>query len=303
MSVIRALGALGTAARGVRRVGLGRALSLGLDATDRALLRGGLLPLETQVDGIELRGYLRHRGFLDYVARGMPEESFYRSLLVGAVDRRTTFVDAGAHIGVYTVLASRRARRVIAFEPNPYNLAALRRNVDAASCANVEIRAQAIADRTGRGTFRAFRSTLSGSLLPREVDQYREIETETIALDDVLSQADLDRLVVKIDVEGAEPLALLGMHRALREARALFLFIEVNPEALAAGGWTPSAVIDELLAMRLECAFICEFQQNLLVLQKGATIEKGNLACWRGSTRPHFPGAGLRESGSPRARL
>src|SRR5213596_1475545 len=146
----------------------------------------------------------------------MPEERFYRSLVVDAVDGQTTFVDGGAHIGVYTLLAARCAARVIAFEPDPYNFAALRRNIAAAGCENVEIRAQAVADRNGRATFRAFRSTFSGSLLPREMDEYREFETEIVRLDDALADVDLRTLVVKLDVEGAEPLALLGMQQTLK---------------------------------------------------------------------------------------
>jgi predicted RNA methylase len=35
---------------------------------------------------------------------------------------RGVFVDVGAYIGFYTVLATRHGWRVVAFEPNPINL-------------------------------------------------------------------------------------------------------------------------------------------------------------------------------------
>jgi FkbM family methyltransferase len=281
MTAMRAVGALGTAARVVRRVGLGRVLRGSIDLTDRALVSAGVPPLVAEVDGVEFRGFLRHRGFLEYIQQGMPDERLYRSLLLGALDERTTFVDAGAHIGVYTVLGSDRARRVVAFEPDPYNFAALRRNVKAAGCTNVEIRREAVADKPGRAPFRAFRSTFSGSLLPREVDEYRDLETDVVRLDDVLTDADLDDLVVKLDVEGAEPLALSGMQRILREARRLLLVLEVNPEALEAGGSSPQKLMDELVAADLECLYVHEDRQVLRPVPARGSLEKGNVACWR----------------------
>jgi FkbM family methyltransferase len=169
MTAARLLGALGTAAVSARRVGLGRALNALLDAGDALLLRAHAPLLKATSEQLELRGYLRHRGFLDYVAHGMREESYYRSLVVAAVDSRTTFIDAGAHIGVYTLLTCRRARRVVAFEPDPYNPAALRRNVRRSGCENVEIRAEAVAELAGHAEFRSFRSTFSGSLTPRRL--------------------------------------------------------------------------------------------------------------------------------------
>jgi FkbM family methyltransferase len=281
MTAMRAVGALGTAARVVRRVGLGRVLRGSIDLTDRALVSAGVPPLAAEVDGVEFRGFLRHRGFLEYIQQGMPDERLYRSLLLGALDERTTFVDAGAHIGVYTVFGSDPARRVVAFEPDPYNFAALRRNVKAAGCTNVEIRPEAVADRPGRAPFRAFRSTFSGSLLPREVDEYRDLETDVVRLDDVLTDADLDDLVVKLDVEGAEPLALSGMQRILREARLLLLVLEVNPEALEAGGSSPQKLMDELVAADLECLYVHEDRQVLRPVPARGSLEKGNVACWR----------------------
>jgi FkbM family methyltransferase len=281
MSAIRATGALGTAARWVRRARLGNVLRAGIDGIDRALLRAGVPPLAAEIDGVELRGYLRHRGFLDYVRHGMPEETYYRSLVLDAVDSQTTFVDAGAHIGVYTLLAARRARRVIAFEPDPYNVAALRSNVAAARCQNTEIHAEAVADRTGRATFRAFRSTFSGSLLPREVDEYRELETDVIRLDDALGERDLDDLVVKLDVEGAEPLALAGMRDITQRVRRLVLLVEVNRDALEAGALSTEALIDGLVNASFECRLVDETQRRLVPVRKGDTLEKGNLVCRR----------------------
>jgi FkbM family methyltransferase len=250
-----------------------------MDAVDGLLVRAHAPLLKTSLEEIQLRGYLRHRGFLEYVGRGMSEETYYRSLVVGAVDSQTTFVDAGAHIGIYTLLTCRRARRVLAFEPDPYNLAALRRNVERAGCANVEIRPEAVAEQAGDASFRAFRSTFSGSLLPREVDAYRTVGVKTIALDDVLDESDVANLVVKLDVEGAEPQALAGMTASVERAGDLSIFAEVNPEALEAGGSSARQLVEDLVEMGLDCFWVNEEQGSLLPLPEPGCLSRGNVLC------------------------
>jgi FkbM family methyltransferase len=284
MTAQRLLGGLGAAAGSARRIGLGRAVNASVDAVDAVLLRAGTPPLKTRLGDLELCGYLRHRGFLEYAGAGMREERYYRSLVLTAVDSATAFVDAGAHIGVYTLLTCGRARRVLAFEPDPYNFAALRRNVDNARFANVELRREAVAAQAGAAAFRSFRSTFSGSLAPREVDTYRVVEVQTITLDDALEDSDLASLVVKLDVEGAEPLAVAGMSGTIRRARKLSLFVEVNPEALKAAGSSSERLLQDLLAAGLECSWVDEEHQTLVPVIEGHLRTKGNMMCVKPST-------------------
>src|SRR4051812_38102608 len=63
-----------------------------------------------------------------------------------------TVVDIGAQIGVFTVMAARRARRgrVFAFEPHPDNHARLVDNVRLNDLANVVTEQKAVARETGR---------------------------------------------------------------------------------------------------------------------------------------------------------
>jgi FkbM family methyltransferase len=281
----RRLRLLGAAAHWTRRAGLSRAVAFVVNGLDYLLLRAERPPLFATAEGVQFRGYLRHRSFLEYLAHGMPGETFYRSLVLGAVETQTTFVDAGAHIGLYTALVCGKARRVIAFEPDPYNVAALRLNVARRGCANVEIRAEAVADRVGRTRFRAFHSTFSGSLAARAVEGYRELEIDLVCLDGVLEEADLEDLVVKLDIEGAEPLALAGMRETIRRARALALFVEVNAQALAAGGSSAERLISDLLGAGLECKFVDEVRRTLVPLGTTSVPLKGNLLCRKACAR------------------
>lgn len=279
MTGTRSLQRLGAVAQAARRVGLTGSLAAGMDLVDRLLTRLERPPLGAKIQSGEVRGYLRHRGFLEYVATGMEEESHYRTLVLDAVDSGTTFIDVGAHVGVYTLLTCQRARRVIAFEPDPYNFSALKQNARRSNCSNIELRKEAVADRSGRHSFRSFRSTFGSSLLPRKVDDYRELEVTTVPLDDVIRDSDLANLVVKVDAEGAEPLVLAGMGRTILQAQRLTIFFEINPEALEVGGSSAGEFMRALMSTRMDCAWINEQQGTLVPALRDDTPAKGNVMC------------------------
>ena len=56
-----------------------------------------------------------------------------------ALAKKDVVLDVGAHIGVYTAWAASRARKVLAVEPEPTNVALLVKNMKAGKFANVEI--------------------------------------------------------------------------------------------------------------------------------------------------------------------
>jgi FkbM family methyltransferase len=251
----RALTTLGTGARWAREAGLGAALRATRDGLDSVFVRLGHPPLKAEVDGVTVHGYLRHRSFLAHVASGTYETE-YRRLFERALVPGATVVDAGAHIGTYTLLACRAvgpSGRVVAFEPDPYNAAALEANVRREGCANVTMVRKAVSDAPGRARFQQSLGTISSSFEAREGrGPFRELETEVTSVDVELADADVGPLVVKLDVEGAETRALAGMEETLRRAASVALFVEVNPGALEASGTDADALSAQLDALGLE---------------------------------------------------
>jgi hypothetical protein len=88
---------------------------------DAVLVRLRIAPLRVVVEGVPVRGFLRHRSFLAEAAR---PRTTYAQLFLSLLRPGTTVVDGGAHVGLYSLLAARRAERVFAVEPDAYNLAA-----------------------------------------------------------------------------------------------------------------------------------------------------------------------------------
>jgi FkbM family methyltransferase len=124
-----------------------------------------------------------------------------------------TVVDAGANIGIFTVLASTLvgdSGRVLAIEPDPENLANLKRNIESNNLHNVEIVNRALYKKSGEKV-KFFQSGVMSKVITSEVKNYSAyIDVETITLDDLISQTRLRPSVLKMDIEGSEKFALLG---------------------------------------------------------------------------------------------
>jgi len=146
------------------------------------------------------------------------------------LQRGGTFVDVGAHLGYFTLIAADIVGpkgRVIAFEPDPRNAAILEANVTAAGQGDrVEIVRAAVGAEDGVTPFLMDRDY--SSRVPAEGEAPRAAAVMQRALDGL----DLDPgTVIKVDAEGAELHVLLGARRHLGEKRGTWI-IEVHEPAL-----------------------------------------------------------------------
>ena len=186
----------------------------------------------------------------------------YESQLMGRLLRPgMTFVDVGAHIGYYSLLAARAvgpAGRVVAFEPSPDNFALLAENVRLNGFSKI-VRAENMALGAERGEANLHLATYNTgdhrlySTLPDDDDLFnagghrRSVRVPVIALDEYLSREGGTRVdVVKIDVQGAEMGALTGMRQTLARSERVILFTEFWPHGLLRFGTEPRAVLDFL---------------------------------------------------------
>jgi len=138
--------------------------------------------------------------------------------------------DIGAHMGYYTLIASRLVGplgKVFAFEPHPYNLRILRRHLELNGLTNCVIIPAAVSDQTGKARFSFGTGTGTGHLADSG-----EIEVETVRIDDLMARGELlPPNVIKIDVEGAEIKVLNGAYNTIRTYRP-FIFMEIHDTSL-----------------------------------------------------------------------
>jgi FkbM family methyltransferase len=166
-------------------------------------------------------------------------------------------VDAGAHIGTYTLSASRLvgpAGRVLAFEPDLANLELLRRNVTGNHASNVAIHGVALFDRS---TMLPLEGTPyeANSGLPRlsrnVVGHERWPMVRCRPLDELLTECDIDSIqVMKVDVEGFEAEVFAGAQRILQACRPDILFEVGDLQESERGATSPA--IDLLRSLDYE---------------------------------------------------
>ena len=178
-----------------------------------------LVPRESVVP--ILRGKLRGRRWI--VGSGIYRcwlgfyEQEKQDVISEAVRPNTVFYDVGANVGFYTLLSSVLvgAGKVFAFEPLLRNLEYLKRHIALNQIQNVEVLELAIADENGTSFFEIEPTGSMGCLSSRG-----QLRVQTARLDYLLAQGRiLPPNYIKMDIEGAELLALRGAERCIRRYR------------------------------------------------------------------------------------
>lgn len=173
-----------------------------------------------------------------------------------------TCIDAGAHIGLYTLLMGLAVKegggKVWSFEPFPQNLELLRENVRENGLEEtVTITAAACHAEAGTGRlYMPDRSDFGPSWVQPESDGREDfaLAVPLVRIDDVLPPA-VKVDVVKMDIEGSEPFALRGMQRILRDSRPT-LFLEFLPKAF---GVDPSDYLNWLRGQGYRLQEVADF--------------------------------------------
>jgi FkbM family methyltransferase len=172
-------------------------------------------------------------------------------------------VDVGAHVGYYTLLASRLVGprgHVYAIEPSARNVEMLRSSIALNSAANVTVFEVAAA--AGDGTAVLFEApcanTGASSLSQRAVDTPAVGSTRDFAPTMVSVRAVADLVpsdlwgrvrLVKVDVEGYELEVLEGLEPLLALGSPIALIVEVSPE------WTTESPGESLEQLRVRHGF------------------------------------------------
>jgi FkbM family methyltransferase len=185
-------------------------------------------------------------------------ESYEISLFVSSVRANPgcLVLDIGANYGAYTLSTAAAAhqagvRKIVSMEPNPATFACLERSVrHNAYEPYVQLVHGAVTDRHNvecalfaHETFSAM--SRSSTVAQCEVPEGHQASgtVRGVSIDGLLPELGLDEscpLVVKIDIEGGEPLAFRGMESTLAAAPGYHVYFELHPPALKSSGHDPA---------------------------------------------------------------
>jgi len=169
--------------------------------------------------------------------RNKGHESFITEIFKEKIKEGDAVLDLGAHIGYYTMLAAKLVGpqgKVFAFEPDPTNFSLLRKSAVANCYDNITLEQRGVADTEGVAKLFLYSST-ENSIAPelyRGFEHIPFVEISLVGLDEYFKNANLKVSFIKMDVEGAEGLALQGMKQVISQNPHLTLITEFAPAAL-----------------------------------------------------------------------
>lgn len=191
----------------------------------------------------------------------------------------TVFIDVGANVGLYTLKAARLAGpdgTIVAVEPGRAAADLLECNLALNRFANVRIVRAALADKVG--TAALYHVPLGDD--PQAFSLFCDgaaVEAETVAtttLDALVAELNLPGVdCVKIDVEGAEPLVLVGAQRTLARWHPVVIF-EINSWPSLRAGAAPDAAWRQLAGLGYR---FCRLQDGAMTAVDQMPDDFGNI--------------------------
>lgn len=148
------------------------------------------------------------------------------------IKKGMNIVDLGAHAGYYSIIAAKlvgQEGKVYAFEPNDHCYNLLCRTIKANNFTNIIPVKKAVSDKNGKIDF-FVDSIYNIHTIPNTEKQV----VDTTTLDDFLHENDSTTKIdiIKMDIEGAEYLALKGMKKTIENSDNMILFMEFTPSVM-----------------------------------------------------------------------
>jgi FkbM family methyltransferase len=171
-----------------------------------------------------------------------------------AASRGGLLVDVGANMGYFSLLWAgvRATNRAVAIEASPRNVRLLRQNVERNGLTDrVSVLALAAGDHTGMVSFDPGPDEQTGWGGISISETATSFTVPMVRLDEQLPDAEIELL--KIDVEGADTLVLLGCAGLFQRQKVRTVFFEQNPERMDRLGLAPKTA-RTLLG---DCGYTC----------------------------------------------
>ncbi|MFH1875592.1 MAG: FkbM family methyltransferase [Candidatus Omnitrophota bacterium] len=163
------------------------------------------------------------------------------------------FIDIGAHVGFYSLIAAKiiapRGGVVHAVEMDLDNITRLKSAIRLNNLNNITVHHAAIGDHQGEVEYSCCGAECNTLNIGSDKRVYTKRSVQMITLDNLVATERLNPDIIKIDVEGAEYLVLLGMRKALR-LNNLKIYCEAHLHqdrgSLSSFGHSPKDVVQVL---------------------------------------------------------
>jgi len=203
---------------------------------------------------------LNMRMTLGFYAANRIHEKSTTDLFEKTIKKGNTVLDVGANIGYFTLLSARLVGengKVFSFEPEPKNFTYLKKNIEINNYHWVSTFQKAVSDQNGVAKLFICDYDTGHHTINRQdgiraysrgrIAKERSIDIETVTLDNFLREKTNRINAIKMDVEGAEMLALSGMDRILKDNKDIKMIAEFFPLLIEKMGSDPKEFIRRLI--------------------------------------------------------
>lgn len=166
-------------------------------------------------------------GWSPIVGRWEPES---QALFQKIIQKESVVYDLGANNGIHSLLFSQLTGLngvVYSFEPLGTNCKEIEINARLNNAKNIRVINAAVSDRSGKMIFHLGLHDKQGSIVGIGVESGKDITVDVITLDEFVASGNLPPDFIKIDIEGAESLALAGFENSFTTFKPV-LFIELH---------------------------------------------------------------------------
>ncbi len=202
-------------------------------------------------------------------------EGFESKFVVDKIKSGWTVLDIGANIGFYTIQFSNQVGlngKVIAVEPAADNLYLLKKNIKVNHLKNVSIIEKAISSKSQNSRL-YFAHGHQGDHRIYNTNETREYTPiETITIDDLIK--DETRLdLIKMDIQGAEHLAILGIKQTVKKYRNIKIISEFSPKLISDAGGNPYDFLDYFIKEGFHIKYFDEKNKMIIKTTKKDLIK------------------------------
>jgi len=218
------------------------------------------IPYQLKKSGFPIKGIseiIGRKKCLDIISEDFERETV--DCIKYLCRKNTLFFDIGANFGYFSKIVGDIQTENInihAFEASPKNFLLLQKTLSPYK--NISIYNQAVSDSYDEVEFYEMSNPLASSMYRTDdqIDGWEassSTKVQTIRLDklvdELINEADIspEIIIMKIDVEGAEPKVLEGMGKFLDDPR-LVIIIEYAPSCLISANYEPINLIKKLVS-------------------------------------------------------
>jgi FkbM family methyltransferase len=207
-----------------------------------------LFPFHVIIRGVKVYYNSMDRMVAAYLWKFGWLEGYEMSLFHSCLKPGQIMLDIGANMGVYSLTASNiigDAGKIIAFEPDDDNFKVLKKNILKNEFKNIDPVPYAVSDKEETIFFETHSLNSGNHQIRKEKTEHGQTSIQAICLDNFLPENQkVD--IIKIDIQGAEFYAFLGMKKLLSNNPNVIIFSEYWTTGLRNLGIEPSLYINLL---------------------------------------------------------